>query len=314
MAGGRTGTLVLTVRPIEQKWVRLLVAFAIIGLAVACAFPWFVTRSMPGSIVLPYTDTNTYLAAGERLNAGHPLYELMPGDRMVTIADTSSAPLLSPPPVAVLWRPIAALGPLGPALWVVAGWMALLGVTVHLAWRTGPLGTLVGLGLAPGMGEQLAVVNVASFFPVLLVTAWRWPAVSGPLVAFMGMLKLSPLAGFGWIAGSGWWRQVALGGAVILAGVGLSEVLAPGSLGAYLGVARDIAPSPLSLSGATGIGFLSHAVLIGGTVLAFLLSRDRPAIGFVAAVVAMVLGTPALFTAGLATLVAVSAPWAHPRS
>jgi hypothetical protein len=46
-----------------------------------------------------------YLAAGERLNAGHQLYALMPGNRPVDIHPPFwTVPLLSPPPIAVLFR------------------------------------------------------------------------------------------------------------------------------------------------------------------------------------------------------------------
>ncbi len=56
-------------------------------------------------------DAPTYLAAGERLNAGHNLYALVAGDRPVLLDPPYwIVPLLSPPPIAVLWRPLALLG------------------------------------------------------------------------------------------------------------------------------------------------------------------------------------------------------------
>src|SRR4030088_3430196 len=64
-------------------------------------------------------DAITYLAAGERLNAGHQLYALAPGDRWVWINPPFwTVPPLSPPPIAVLWRPLAAL----PNEWGVGIW------------------------------------------------------------------------------------------------------------------------------------------------------------------------------------------------
>ena len=67
------------------------------------------------------TDGSNYYAAGERLNAGHQLYQLQAGDRPVANSDQPnpwSAPLLSPPPIAVVWRVLALLpGDLSKYLW-----------------------------------------------------------------------------------------------------------------------------------------------------------------------------------------------------
>ena len=53
----------------------------------------------------------TYLAAGERLNAGHNLYAFGAGDRPIILDPQYwTVPLLSPPPIAVLWRSLALLG------------------------------------------------------------------------------------------------------------------------------------------------------------------------------------------------------------
>jgi hypothetical protein len=54
-------------------------------------------------------DTWNYLAAGERLNAGHSIYALVAGDRPILLEPPSAVPLISPPLVAVLWRPLAFL-------------------------------------------------------------------------------------------------------------------------------------------------------------------------------------------------------------
>ena len=65
-------------------------------------------------------DTWNYLGAGERLNAGHSIYALVAGDRPILIELPSTVPLVSPPLVAVLWRPLALL-PDWLAMW---GWWA----------------------------------------------------------------------------------------------------------------------------------------------------------------------------------------------
>jgi hypothetical protein len=55
-------------------------------------------------------DVYTYLAAAERLNVGHNLYgPLLPGDRFINTSIYEPAPLISPPLIAVLWRPLAVL-------------------------------------------------------------------------------------------------------------------------------------------------------------------------------------------------------------
>ena len=66
----------------------------------------------------PGSDAWNYLAAGERLNAGHPLYALSAGRPTVPLAPPYwSVPLLAPPPIAVLWRPLALLGDASMVLW-----------------------------------------------------------------------------------------------------------------------------------------------------------------------------------------------------
>src|SRR5664280_555733 len=81
-------------------------------------------------------DSFTYLAAGERLNAGHSLYALMPGDRPVDLHPPFwTVPFLSPPPMGVVMRPFALLpGDTGAYAWWVVCLIAIgavLGVLVR---------------------------------------------------------------------------------------------------------------------------------------------------------------------------------------
>ena len=257
----------------------------------------------------PFTDATTYLAAGERLNAGHDLYRLGPGDRELAQTMTLDLPLLSPPAIAVLWRPIAAV-PFGFALWIVACWVSLLGTMAYLVLRIGLPAAVLGASLCLPIGEQLAAANVASFFPALLVWAWlhRHDSRASAVLGGMSALKISPGVMAGWVVGQGRWRMLAwmgLGGAIVavvgLAGAGIANHIA------YFDVLRAARPSDLSLSGLTGIGWLSPATLVGGTILAALLGR-RPGLSFVVAVFALVAGTPAMYASALATLIAVLAP------
>lgn len=266
----------------------------------------------PGTPAKAFADALWYLAAGERLNAGHLLYALAPGDRPVLILPSiSTAPLLSPPPIAVLWQPLAAV-PVGFALWVVATWIAVLGTTFHLVMRTGLRGALVATLLAPAIGEQLAAANVAAFFPVLLLAAWRYRGhpIAGILIGLMASFKLAPGTMLGWMAGTKQWRGLA---AAALTGLAVFAI-SVGAIGIqpfadYVDVARSAGPSTLSMSGLTGLPWASAATLLGGTALAACLGR-WPRWSFVAAVVFAVLGTPSLYPSGFVALLAVLAPFA----
>ena len=148
----------------------LLVAVFCIARALPVIHAWDVT---PGIGVDPFTDSITYLAAGERLNAGHDLYRLGPGDRPVLIvSDTFTAPLVSPPVIAVLWRPLAAL-PVGQAIWIAACWIVLLATVVYVVAKARWIGIGLTLILATPIADQLAVANAAAFFPALLILGWR---------------------------------------------------------------------------------------------------------------------------------------------
>ena len=58
-----------------------------------------------GKLVLP--DAYTYFAAAQRLNVHHVLYRLSPGDIRIALHPPYwSVPILSPPFMAVIWRPL----------------------------------------------------------------------------------------------------------------------------------------------------------------------------------------------------------------
>src|SRR5258708_23774685 len=145
--------------------VRTLLILVALGPALIYARAFVTTFAEPGDIQL-FADVLTYQAAGERLNAGHELYRLQEGDRPVpNLPGVFSAPLVSPPPIAVLWRPIAAL-PFGFASWIIACWVALLGTMAYLVLRTGLVGLGACLVLAEPIRNQLPSGNVRSLFPL----------------------------------------------------------------------------------------------------------------------------------------------------
>lgn len=290
---------------------RVIVASTPCCLSIFVAMLYLQVMAGPSSSSPPFTDAITYLAAGERLNAGRDLYTLHPGDRQVVIlSGISTSPLLSPPPIAALWRPIAVL-PFGFALWIAACWVALLGTTFQLVLRVGLPGAVLASLLSPAIGEQLAACNMAAFFPLLMVLAWRLRArpVAGVIVGLMASLKLTPGALLGWLVGTRRWSGVAA--AVVAVGILFVVSLigsSPAAFVDYLGVATTAGPSTASLSGLTGFVWLSPCVLVAGTLLAIGLGR-WPRAAFIVAVTTSVLGTPALYLSGWVTILATLAPF-----
>jgi hypothetical protein len=287
----------------------LLLVIAV-GTPVATAREYLVSFASPGNPVDAFTDANTYLAAGERLNAGHDLFSRQPGDRAVFDEARFPAPLLSPPPIAALWRPIAAI-PFGFEAWVIACWVALLGTVAYLVLKTGIPAALLSLGLFLANGQQLAVANVASFFPAVLVVAWRFRASAWPGagVGLLSAIKFSPFAMTGWMVGGRMWRMLAW------TLVTMVVVAIIGGLGAgfdsyveYLRIAPRIEPTATSISGLTGVSWASYAVLLGGMILAALLGSRWPRWSFAVAVGAVTFGTPVIYPSGLVPLLALAAP------
>jgi hypothetical protein len=122
-------------------------------------------------------DATTYLAAGERLNAAHSLYgPLQLGDRPVLIAPPYwTTPLVSPPLIAVLWRPFASVN--GLVVWMLADGAAVLAVVLYAVHRRAPLLVLLA---SIAVGLQLATGNVSGF--ILLGVLILWTHRSHPWV------------------------------------------------------------------------------------------------------------------------------------
>ena len=302
LAGAVLALVAAALRPawLEGRIDRLLVAGSIL----------FWTVFWSPSILA--TDATTYLAAGERLNGGGQLYALRPGDRPVDDlgAPWTPAPLVYPPPIAVLWRPLAAL-PVEVGLWL--WWLA---AAVAVVWSVGQLVRAgradVVLLLGPAIGVQVASGNVNGFLVAGCLLAWRGRADPrvGALVATMAALKLAPAALLVWLAAERRWRALgvaALAGLAIallsLAGAGLDAHLE------YLRVLSRVEPLPLSAQSLYGIpAWLVIGLGLAATVA--LAVRGRPGLAFAAAVLTMTFGppsfgsvTPALLLGALAPLV-----------
>src|SRR5918993_5378221 len=187
-----------------------LVAFAIVlGLLACFQLIYFQRGIIPG-------DAFTYLAAGERLNAGHLLYALSPGDRPVDLNPPYwTVPLLSPPPIAVLFRAFAALPPdTGAYAWWALQLVALT-VSLVMLGRRKPLltaGTMLVL-LIPTVYE-IGVGNLNSMVLLGTILTWRWATrgperAAGVVAAILTVVKLTPAALGWWLIVTRRWRAVA---------------------------------------------------------------------------------------------------------
>jgi Glycosyltransferase family 87 len=298
----------------------IIVAFA----AVATAAITMVTA--PGWFP---NDANTYRAAGERLNDGHFLYRLLPGDRVMTVHPPFiTVPLLSPPPIAVLWRPIALLGDASLYLWWIGCVVATL-LALVLLGRRRPITTGVGmLVLVIPLGLALGWSNVDGYFLLGLVATWLAARsgrdlAAGGIVATMVAIKLTPAPLVLWLLVIGRYRAFAAAVGFGIAWLAVSVVGAGlPAHSEYLDVIRNtLGPgtTDLSLAGmgrAIGLpvavaGYLPIAwwMLCG---LAIALLRRRPGPAFGAAILMEVLGSPVVQPYTFILLLAIIAPLAWP--
>jgi hypothetical protein len=271
-------------------------------------------------------DAITYLAAGERLNAGHDLYGLSPGDRFVFLNPPYwTVPLLSPPPIAVIWRPLAAL----PNEWGIGVWwiacVASIAAVVGSLIRRLPLATGIGLlALAPSIAWELGVANVNGLLIGGIVATWLLARrgrddLAGGLIGIMAAIKLWPIVLLAWFIVQRRWGAVrglivavVIVGAISLAGAGLGAHLR------FITIAQLTPPAEFSIAGmleALGVSvpWLSYAILAFGLAEVMALRR-RPELSFAIASATMVLGSPVVNVNTYAILIACLAPFAWPLS
>jgi hypothetical protein len=252
----------------------------------------------------PSSDSWVYLAAGERLNAGHPLYALSPGDRPVELMPPYwSAPLLSPPPIAVVWRPLALLGEPAMFLWWGACMAASAWLLARMLRLARPLELVLVAAIAPFVAVNAWSGNAnALLIPLLVVT---YSSGVGVAVAAAAAVKLGPVLLMPWVFVTRR-REVtvavvagALIGAVSIIGAGMDSWID------WLRVIPESAPSPQSIAGTFGIppALVVLACGIAAAVAAVIL-RDRPRASFAVACLLVVAATPALYVQGWALLAA----------
>lgn len=257
-------------------------------------------------------DIWVYLAAGERLNDGHALYELQPGDRHVAPNPPFwTTPLLAPPPIAVIWRPIAAAAPLGPAIWWATGVVGVSVMGFDLLRRGGRIAVLATVMLAPALALTAASGNVSAILTPVLYVAWRGrhsQLLTGTAFALSVGVRLTPVFLGAWLVWHRGGRAVLSATVAAIAVAGLS--IAGAGLDAHrswLQTALPAAPAPLSVAGMTGLPAL--VVVIGAAVIVLgVAAIRRERLTFVTAIVAATLASPALYftaLAGLASALAV---------
>src|SRR4051794_25796719 len=156
------------------------------------------------------TDPSTYLAAAQRLVQSHEIYSLEPGDRPVPHDNAPfwTAPLLSPPGIAVLWAPLATLVSPSAAsyIWWVFGIIAATGYGVFLILCGRPIALVIAMPLLYQLGTIAVSGNLNTFLLVGTAGIWfltgrssRRDGVAGFAVAMMSWLKLTPIALLWWL-------------------------------------------------------------------------------------------------------------------
>jgi hypothetical protein len=249
-------------------------------------------------------DPWNYLAAGERLNAGHPLYALSPGDRPVVIVPPYwTVPLLAPPPIAVFWRPLALLGESSMLVWGLASLIGVLGSAIFLAQR----GALLVVAIfAADLALTALSGNASALILPMLIGAWVYrdrPWIVGPLVAVAGAIKLLPLVLILWLVVTGRWKAAV---AALTCGAAILVVsllgAGPDAFAAWFASAKTAAPSPNSVAALTGLP--TWLVVIVFALPIVLLGRwDRMAFGV--AILATAFATPAYYFSAWALLAAL---------
>ena len=309
--------------PLHRRTLEIASLGAVLGLLAAVQLLYFQRGIIPG-------DAFSYLAAGERINAGHQLYALVPGDRPVDLNPPLFAvPLVSPPPIAVVFRAFALLPDgWGAYAWWVCQLAALTASLIMLARRLPLLLAGAMLVLLIPTVYEIGVGNLNSFLLLGLILTWRFAThghepAAGAIAAVMTAFKLTPAMLAWWLLVTG--RRRAVVAAIVTGLIVLGASVVGAGLDAHLEYLRilsdhgSIGNSPLSLAGmARFIGVpapiadLMPALAALAGLVAVALLRHRPAIAFCIAVLTMLYGSPAVSINWYVLLYALLAPVAWP--
>jgi hypothetical protein len=252
----------------------------------------------------PDGDPWNYLAAGERLNDGHPLYAISPGDRPVELRPPWwSVPLLAPPPIAVAWRIPALIGDPSMYIWGALCFAALVGACVYIVRQGGLLAVAL-------LAEPLTLTALSGNFsaPLLamLVAIWVFrdrPIVVGTIIAIAAAVKLTPVLLVLWLIGTRRWRAVKVV-AVVGAAIGLVSLIGAGpqAFADWLRLVPSSRPSPIALATLTGLPAILIPILLAVPVM---LAGRRDRLAFGLGVVAVALSSPALYFTAIGLLAAI---------
>jgi hypothetical protein len=273
----------LPARPPETSPLALLgIGIGVVAaLSLAYGIVWWNSiGAFPG-------DTLTYYLAGLRLDSGHALYDLQAGD--VWLYSHPELPLMGPPLIAVLWRPLAAFpAGSGMIIWLVAmNFLAVLAVAYALLGTRGWAGLLV-LPLVPALTLLMGVGNLDAMVLIGLFAAWALLASgrdrsAGVLIGFLASLKLTPAVLIVWLVVSGKWRafrwSIATGLVLAVVAVVGTE---PGIWFRYLRVMRE----------APGIGRPEALLIIPIGFALIALLRRWPRLTFGLSLALIPLGSP----------------------
>lgn len=262
----------------------------------------------------PSGDTWAYAAAGERLNSGHDLYAVGPGDRPVLLNPPYwTVPLVSPPPVAVVWRPLAAIGPGAWVAWWLAGILATLAMGAWILARGSPLAILWLILGSPALTQATISGNASAYLVPLVFLAWQlrdraW--LVGLVIAAAAAVKLTPILLILWLLRA---RRFPALVSVVVAGLVILAIAlvgaGPAAWLSWLSAAPRDAPAPSSLAGLTGLSTAVVGIAVVALCCAFLLAAKSERLWFSACVVAAVIATPALYFTSLALLAAAASPF-----
>lgn len=305
-----------------RSLLRVAVPAAAVGLICVIQAAYFRRGFFPG-------DSFTYLSAGERLNAGHLLYALSPGDRLVDLQPPYwTVPLLSPPPIAVLFRPFALLSNAGAYVWWFICIAMVVGTCAALI-RKRPITTgLAMIVLSVPLVYEIGVGNLNAWVLAGLTGSWylmarRRDAAGGAVLALVTALKLTPAIMAWWIITQHRWgalRSFLVAGiatvALSIAGAGLAAHIE------YLSIVRQtstVGSSVLSLAGLARTGGIPDAVaallpavaLATGVFFMWLL-RTRPGAAWAVGIVTLLAASPVVNINWFALLLAALAPLAWP--
>ena len=309
-----------------MAWLTVAAGLCLLGYAF-----WYLM--IHALVDAPGRDIHNYILAGERLNAGHPLYTYGPGDERIPSSDgLADYALYSPPLIAVLFRLVVLLPANGLYVWWVAVDALELAAIAMLIRRAPQLTGLALITLALPIAVLLEFGNVDGLVAFGMLMAWRWlvhghDQRAAVLIAVLASLKLTPVIFVWWLFVTGRRRAaaVAIGTGVICALVAMVAT-EPLIMLTFIQVTTTNVARPATDIGAAGIAavlglpselhaWVPRVILVAGVGAMWALRR-RPGISFAIGASLMWLASPvASFHTPALMLVALGpAAWPMARS